>query len=42
MAGCNRASGDTDSTLYYDAGHLNINGARLYTDTLIARLRNNL
>lgn len=30
---------DTDSTLYYDAGHLNINGARLYTDTVIARLR---
>lgn len=33
---------NTDSTLYYDAGHLNINGARVYTDTVIARLRAHL
>lgn len=29
-----------DSTLFYDAHHLNINGARIYTDTIAGRLRN--
>lgn len=30
---------DADSTLFYDAHHINIDGARIYTDTVISRLR---
>ena len=30
----------SDSTLFYDNNHLNINGAHIYTDTIIKRLRN--
>lgn len=29
----------SDSTLFYDEQHLNINGARIYTDTVISRLK---
>lgn len=30
---------NNDSTLFYDNTHLNINGARIYTDTVIKRLK---
>lgn len=31
-----------DSTLFYDATHINLNGAEIYTDTIINRLRQQL
>lgn len=30
---------DSDSTLFYDNNHININGAQIYTDTVINRLK---